>query len=162
MHLQQSHLVITTQRYTQIVTGGYARCVYFVFVFNSRPHLLSRLLSAPITIQRIWIVLGRCLFTTRRGVLEKSFFKSIWLEWFLKWEIKRVVKKIGVLLVLNKSEERSEKRVVFVHTAVFERAKNWCAKKFSISEQNFFVHVRHLKAVFCNFWGLWGLVMILY
>ena len=26
------------------------------------------------------------------------------------------VKKFGVILVLNKSEERSEKRVVFVHT----------------------------------------------
>ena len=26
------------------------------------------------TIQTIWIVLGRCLFMTRRGVLEKSFF----------------------------------------------------------------------------------------
>ena len=34
------------------------------------------------------------------------------------------VKKFGVILVLNKSEERSEKRVVFVHTAVFERARN--------------------------------------
>ena len=29
-----------------------------------------------------------------------------------------------VILVLNKIEERSEKRVVFVHTAVFERARN--------------------------------------
>ena len=33
------------------------------------------------------------------------------------------MKKIGVILVVNKSEERSEKRVAFVHTAVFERAK---------------------------------------
>ena len=32
--------------------------------------------------------------------------------------------KFGVILALNKSEEPSEKRVVFVHTAVFERAKN--------------------------------------
>ena len=28
------HDVITTQRYTQIVTGRYARCVYLVFVFT--------------------------------------------------------------------------------------------------------------------------------
>ena len=35
----------------------------------------------------------------------------------MKREIK-LVKKFGVILVLNKSEERSEKRVVFVHTAV--------------------------------------------
>ena len=34
------------------------------------------------------------------------------------------MKKIGVVFVLNKIEEWSEKRVVFVHTAVFERAIN--------------------------------------
>ena len=33
------------------------------------------------------------------------------------------MKKFGVILVLNKIEERSERRVVFVHTAVFERAR---------------------------------------
>ena len=38
-------------------------------------------------------------------------------------EMKRV-KKFGVILVLKKSEERSEKRVVFVHTAVFKRVRN--------------------------------------
>ena len=78
---------------------------------------------------------------------RSSFFKSILLEWFLKRETKRV-KKFGVIFVLNKSEERSENRVVFVHTVVFERARNWCVKKFSLSERNFFVHVRLLKAVF--------------
>ena len=41
----------------------------------------------------------------------------------MKREMKRV-KKFGAILVLNKSEERSEKRVVFVHAAVFERARN--------------------------------------
>ena len=81
--------------------------------------------------------IGEVHFTTRRGVLEKSFFLiAILLEWFLKREMKRV-KKTGVLLVMDKSEERSEKRVVFVHTAVFERAKNWCVKKFSLSERIF-------------------------
>ena len=34
----------------------------------------------------------------------------------MKREMKRV-KKFGLILALNKSEERSEKRVVFVHTA---------------------------------------------
>ena len=43
------------------------------------------------------------------------------------------VKKYGMILELNKSEERSEKRVVFVHSAVFERARNLCVKKFSLS-----------------------------
>ena len=59
----------------------------------------------------------------------------------MKREMKRV-KKSGVILVLNKSEERSEKIVVFVHTAVFERATNRCVKNFFLSERNFFVHVR--------------------
>ena len=43
------------------------------------------------------------------------------------------MKKYGVILELNKSEERSEKRVVFVHSAAFERARNLCVKKFSLS-----------------------------
>ena len=41
----------------------------------------------------------------------------------MKLEMKRV-KKFGVILVLNKSEERSEKRVVFVQSGVFERKRN--------------------------------------
>ena len=34
------------------------------------------------------------------------------------------MKKFGVILVLNKSEERSETRLVFVHNAVFEKARH--------------------------------------
>ena len=78
----------------------------------------------------------------------------------MKREMKRV-RKFGVILVLNKSGERSDKRVVFVHAAVFERARN-CVKKFSLSERNFFVHMRHFKAVFFLLYWLTGLVMILY
>ena len=33
------------------------------------------------------------------------------------------MKKFGVILVLKKSEKRSKKRVISVHTAVFERAR---------------------------------------
>ena len=43
----------------------------------------------------------------------------------MKREMKRV-KKFGVILLLNKSEERSKKRVLFVHTAVFESEKLIC------------------------------------
>ena len=39
------------------------------------------------------------------------------------------------------------KRAVFVHSAVFERARK-CVKKFSLSERNFFVHMRLFKAFF--------------
>ena len=34
------------------------------------------------------------------------------------------MKIFGVIFALNKGEERSEKRGVFVHTTVFERARN--------------------------------------
>ena len=42
----------------------------------------------------------------------------------------KYVKKFGVILVLNKGKELSEKRVVFVHTAVFESEKLMCEKNF--------------------------------
>ena len=72
------------------------------------------------------------------------------------------VKKFGVIWLLNKSEERSEKRVVFCSYRCFwEREKLMCEKIFS-ERAKFFVHVRLLKAVFCNFSCLWGLIMILY
>ena len=61
----------------------------------------------------------------------------------------------------NKSEERSEKRVVFVHTAVFESENLMCEKIFS-KRANFSVHVRLLKAVFCKFWWLWGFIIMQY
>ena len=34
------------------------------------------------------------------------------------------MEKFGVMVVLNKNEERFEKRVVFIHTAVVDRARN--------------------------------------
>ena len=49
-------------------------------LINSRTVIAGAIIGLLLvffTFQRIWIVLGRCLFTTRRGVLEKSFFKSI-------------------------------------------------------------------------------------
>ena len=67
----------------------------------------------------------------------------------MKREMKRV-KKFGVILVPNKSEERSEKSG-FLFIPLFLREREFCVKKFSLSERNFFVHVRFLNAVFCNF-----------
>ena len=46
-------------------------CSSFKFLRLQEEYLYS---TGFFTNQRIWIVLGRCLFTTRRGVLEKSFF----------------------------------------------------------------------------------------
>ena len=68
----------------------------------------------------------------------------------MKREMKRV-KKIGMILVLNKSEERSEKRVVFVHTAVYERARNCCVKKFS-ERAKFFCSRAAFKSSFLQLW----------
>ena len=74
---------------------------FFVFVYSMKFFELyvRTCLAMFFTFQRIWIVLGRCLFTTRRGVLEKSFFNQIYwsdfwsgkwnprkkLEWFWCW-----------------------------------------------------------------------------
>ena len=51
----------------------------------------------------------------------------------------------------EKSEEPSEKRVVFVHTAVFLESEQLMCEKIFSKRANFFVYVRLLKAVFCNF-----------
>ena len=72
------------------------------------------------------------------------------------------VKKFVVIWLLNKSEERSEKRVVFCSYRCFWESENlMCEKIFSERAKFFFVHVRLLKAVFCNFSCLSGLIMIL-
>ena len=94
--------------------------------------------------------IGEVLFTTRRGVLEKSFFLINFIGVIFEAG-NETPEKIWSDIGAEKSEERSGKRVVFVHTAVFERARKWCVKKFSLSERNFFVHVRHFKAVFFIF-----------
>ena len=93
---------------------------------------------------------GAVFFTTRREVLEKPFFLINSFEWFVKREMK-CVKKIEVILVLNKNEERSEKRVVFVHTAVFERARNWCVKKIFSKRAKFFCSPAAFTSSFLQF-----------
>ena len=150
---------------SEVFLRGRRRCgpICFSELFNSRPHLLIRLLL------RLYFFYNsknlNCIGALSFLRLEEEYWRSPFFNQFLEWILKREmkqVKKFGVILVLNKSEKRSEKRVVFVHTAVFERARNWCVKKFFLSERIFFVHVRLLKAVFCNFWWLWGLIMVLY
>ena len=61
----------------------------------------------------------------------------------MKREMKRV-KKFGVILVLNKSEERSEKSG-FCSYRCFWESEKLMSKKFKRAK--FFVHVRLLKAV---------------
>ena len=105
---------------------------------------------------------ARIFFTTRRWVLEKSFFKINFIGVIFEAG-NETREKIWSDLVAEQKKSGAKSEWLFVHTAVFERARNWCMKKFSLSERNFFVHVRLLKAVFfCNFSCLWGLIMILY
>ena len=99
-------------------------------------------------------ILRRCLFyDSKRSIGEVLFLKSFLLEWNawknLEWFWCWIKVKSGA------------KRELFLFMPLFLRAKNWCVKKFSPSERNFFVHVRLLKAVFWDFWCLWGLVMLL-
>ena len=55
----------------------------------------------------------------------------------MKQEMKRV-NKFGVILALNKIEERIEKRVVFVHAAAFESGKIFSLRaKFCCSRAAF-------------------------
>ena len=61
--------------------------------------------------------------------------------------------KIGVILVLNKGEDWSEKRVASVHTAVFERARNSCVKKISLCDRKFFLFTCGFLQFFATFDG---------
>ena len=67
------------------------------------------------------------------------------------------VKKFGVNLVLNRMKI-GKKRVVSVHTAVFERARKWGVKRNSVSERNFLFTCGILSSFFLNFfvWDFFG------
>ena len=62
------------------------------------------------------------------------------------------VKKFGLILALNKSEEWS-KRGWFLFIPLFLREREIDVKKFSLSERNFFVHVRLSKQFFSIDYG---------
>ena len=73
------------------------------------------------------------------------------------------VKKFGVIWLLNKSKERSEKRVVFCSYRCFwESEKLMCEKIFSERAKFFCSRAAFKSSFFCNFSCLWGLIMILY
>ena len=109
--------------------------------------------------EEYWFSYG--FYDSKRSIGEVLFFNQFYWSEFLsgKWNAWKNLEWFGCW---TKVKSGAKREWFFVHTAVFERARNWCVKKFSLSERNFFVHVRLLKAVFCNFSGLWGLIMILY
>ena len=81
---------------------------------------------------------------------RSPFFKSILLEWILKREMKHE----------KNLEPKTWNLQVIVHTAVFERARNWCVKKFSLSDRNLFTCGFQKQFFFANFdgyevWLLW-------
>ena len=65
------------------------------------------------------------------------------------------VKKLGVILVVNKSEEWSEKSGFCSYRCFRESEKLMCEKIFS-KRAKIFVHVRLLKAVFLQFLMVMG------
>ena len=98
--------------------GGYFPAICRVCFFYSCEAILR--CSWFLQFKEFELFWGAVFFTTRRGVLEKSFF----LINFIGVIFEAGNETREKILALNKSEERSEKRVVFVHTAVFERARN--------------------------------------
>ena len=81
--------------------GGHKAFIVFLSIFYA--------------IQRIWIVLGRCLFyyDSKRSI--GVFFKSILWEWILKQEMKHV--KLECFCCWTKSGAKRE--WFFVHIALF-------------------------------------------
>ena len=114
--------------------------------FNSRCQLLNGYYLGPLFFCNSKNL--NCIGALSFLRLEEEYWRSPFLSqfywsyfWRGKWNAWKNWSDFG-------AEERSEKRVVFVHTAIFERARNWCVKRFSLSERIFFVHERLFKAVF--------------
>ena len=137
--------------------------------------------SALITIQRIWIVLGSCLFYNSKnlnciGALSFFTIQRIWIV--LGRYLYDSTRSIGEVLFLNQFyssdfwsgklsawknfewfwswvKVKSEaKKMLFSYRCFWESEKLRCEKIFS-KRRNFFVHVRLLKEFF------WQLLMIM-
>ena len=99
---------------------------------------------------------GAVFFTTRRGVLDKSFFKINFIG--VNFEAGNETReKICSDFVADQNEEWSEKRVVFCSYRCFLESEKLRCGKNSVSERFFLFTCGILKQVF---W-LRGLVMIL-
>ena len=132
-------------------------------MFNSRTAIAGAIISLLLvffTIQRIWIVLGRCLFTTRRGVMDKSFFKSIFGVNFEAGNETR--EKIWSHFGAEQKWRAEQKESGFCsHRCFWESEKLMCEKIFS-KRAKFFCSRAAFKSSFLQIWWLWGLIMILY
>ena len=109
----------------------YVRQNMELFLFNSRTAIAGAIIGLLLvffTIQRIWIVLGRCLFyDSKRSIGEVLFLNQFyWSEfWSGKWN---TWKNLEWFWCWTKVKSGA-KRVVFVHIAVFWRARHWGVKK---------------------------------
>ena len=63
-------------------------------------------------------LLWRCLFTARRGVLEKSFFKINFIGLIFEARNEKL-KSFGVILLLKKKKSGAKRERFFVHISVF-------------------------------------------
>ena len=76
--------------------------------------------SLSIRNRSMWDVLGRCIFTTQRGVLEKFFFVINFIGVNLEAG-NETREKIWIDYVAEQNEERIENRVVYLFISLFSR-----------------------------------------
>ena len=125
--------------------------IFFKFFYSCEPVSWAKLYCGALgffTIQRIWIVLGRCLFyDSKRSIGEVLFFNQFyWSEiWSGKWNAWKNLEWFGCW---TKVKSGAKREWFFVHTAVFETARNWCVNKFSLSERIFFCSRAAFKSSF--------------
>ena len=95
-------------------------------------------------IQRIWNVYERCFFTTRRGVLEKSFFNQFY--WNKFWSMKFFLSFFGW-----------EVWLWFCFSFGLFLAVVWKFLEIHMNfmlMRRFFLYFADFWAIFCNFWRL--------
>ena len=109
-----------------LMTNSRCHFVTRLFLHSSSLHLLIAAVSLSTAIVQVLSYLqfedfelywGAVFFTTRRGVLEKSFFKSIFGVNFEAGNKTR--KKFGVILFLNNMKSEAKREWFFVHIVFF-------------------------------------------
>ena len=119
--------------------------------------------SAPIffTIQRIWIVLGRCLFyDSKRSIGEVPFLINFIGVIFEAGNETR--EKIWSDFGAEQKLRAERKESGFCSYRCFWESEKLMCEKILSKRANFFCSRAAFKSsFFCNFWWLWGLIMIL-
>ena len=135
-------------KFNQIVvrTLSFFSVCYYCCEAVSRAELYCSALGFFFTIQRIWIVLGRCLFNDSKRSIGEVLFLINFVQ--VKFEaVSERREKIWSDFVAEQNEEWSEKSVVFcLYRCFLESEKLSCEKK--LSERNFLFTCGILKQFF--------------